>query len=277
VLLGVVGLLIPAWQSGLISSQVEICQAAQENGPQYCATYPLIPGALAYVEAHNGLVTALATIIIAVFTWKLSGATDRLRIGADNQSEVTRQMFLAENRPWISVKPVIASPLIFEADGNARVEIQFLVTNVGKGPAIGVGVEAKFYVFFGDTRPLQKQVVADQKLFPQRIRITGFTLFPNESECPSISLPIEKQDMEKYWGRFGKMDGSVTAFPPVLIGCVIYGFTFEEGVHCTGFAFDLRKGDLENPKRSYMIDSKDGNLPISSLRLTYTPFSVPPD
>ncbi len=235
---------------------------------------------LAYVTG----VLVLVTGILAAFTASLYMATVNLgkdaRKSGKKQSKITRQMFLAEHRPWIAVKPSIASDLTYDEEGNAWIAIQFVATNVGKGPAIGVMVEANLHIVSGNEQSLQRQFIEQMKLFPQRIKEFGFTLFPSEPLVYTYKLHITKNDMTDFsrnWAEMTKTKEERTAFSISLIGCVIYGFTFEDGVHQTGFIFDLDKRDPQNPNINLMIDTKDGPIPASLLKLSHTRFGMPPD
>lgn len=45
---------------------IDVCEPAYQNGAKECASYRVLPGVFvyvsAYLESHNGLVTAIATV-----------------------------------------------------------------------------------------------------------------------------------------------------------------------------------------------------------------------
>lgn len=221
----------------------------------------------------------LVTAALAIFTGYLYNATVNLgrdaKKSSDTQSDISRQMFLAENRPWISVTPKIWSALTYDAQGNGRVEIQFIATNVGKGPAIGVNVDAKLYVIFGNTPTLQRQFIEQHRQVRQQAKEFGVTLFPGEHLTATLNLPIAKQEMEEFGRSFAGQKS--TGIPTTLIGCATYGFTFEDGIHQTGFIFDLNQRDPKNSNINLVIDTKDGPIPVGMLQLNHPRLGMPPD
>jgi hypothetical protein len=232
------------------------------------------------------LTAALAAItgLLALYTARLFRATVKLgeeaKSTGKDQSAITKQMFLAENRPWILVKPSIGSDLTYDDKGSARVVIHVTTTNVGKGPAIGVSVAAKFQVVFGNTIILQQQFIEQQKQVCLQTNESGVTLFPGEQFIAKLNLPISVQEMNQLSHSFtaiAKTKEVLTAFPISLLGAVVYRFTFEEGVHQTGFIFDLNKRDPQNSNINLMIDTDDGPIPANLLQLRQTPFGIPPD
>lgn len=230
----------------------------------------------------------MATLAIGAFTLQLRKATVGLIVATDKlakdardsgetQSGISRQMFLAENRPWLSVKPSIASDLTYDTQGNARISINFLVTNIGKGPAVGISVEAKLDVSMDPPALLLRHFVEMHKSMNRGLDY-GFTLFPSEPMLVTLGLVIPIQDMEAIsmmWTEKTKKE--ITAYAVSLIGCVIYRFTFEEGVHQTGIHLDLNKIDPQRPNLNLMIDTKDGIVPAQLLRLSHARISMPPD
>ncbi len=114
------------------------------------------------------------TLLVAVFTAVLSGSTIMLWLAGERQigilkksvaaaersadvakeaadasleaNKLNREMFIAENRPWIDVRNIrIDGPLMFD-DWGAQVDIAFDVENVGKLPAINMAVAANLAI-----------------------------------------------------------------------------------------------------------------------------------
>lgn len=77
-----------------IFPDVEICQRAKDGRPENCAPYPFIPGIAAYIEAHESLITALATIAIASFTGTLWYSTRTLGV-------LTKEALIADKRAFV--------------------------------------------------------------------------------------------------------------------------------------------------------------------------------
>jgi hypothetical protein len=62
----------------------------------YCSAYELTVTLSAFVEAHNGAFTALATIAIAGFTLTLKWSTDKLWLAGERQFEHAREQAVQE-------------------------------------------------------------------------------------------------------------------------------------------------------------------------------------
>jgi hypothetical protein len=82
---------------------IEICErATDQNGPQNCATYPPIRAAVAYIEVHNGLITAISTIVIALFTGTLWSSTRA-------QGRLTEETLIAGRRAFVFATGLVPS------------------------------------------------------------------------------------------------------------------------------------------------------------------------
>jgi hypothetical protein len=94
-LLGFALLLVIFLLSSDMAAHYEICETTRE-GAKECASYNVLPYALrkvgAALDAYNGLITAIATIFIAWFTFSLRRSTDKLWDAGERQLK-----FLADN------------------------------------------------------------------------------------------------------------------------------------------------------------------------------------
>ncbi|UCI24445.1 hypothetical protein [Mesorhizobium sp. B2-8-5] len=79
-------LLVAIWQSGLMG---QVCEKAAEQQNEHCATYNLAFVILIklreFVDDNDGLITALATIVIAGFTAALWSSTRNLWLAGERQ------------------------------------------------------------------------------------------------------------------------------------------------------------------------------------------------
>jgi hypothetical protein len=62
----------------------------------YCAAYEMMVALFAFVDAHNGAVTAIATIFIGLFTYTLKRSTDKMWDAGERQIKTTRQIAAVE-------------------------------------------------------------------------------------------------------------------------------------------------------------------------------------
>lgn len=194
--------------------------------------------------------------------------TDQLIEAAANANRLTRDIFTSTERPWIRVaSPTIGSPLTYDGNGDARIVINFVLTNTGKTPAINVELEAEIHPIFGDTRPMLKAVCDRQKLRSPKAGLLGISLFPGESQRYGLNLPITRAEIEAFnknmirdfgpgWGK-GKQ-----WITPLLVGCANYKFTFAEDHHQTPFVYSLGEGKNIGP-----INVEEGPVPMSKLTL----------
>jgi len=202
---------------------------------------------------------------------------------AKQSAEVAKDTLVATNRPWISVDIGIASDLTYDAQGDARIVIKFILKNVGKSPATNVRIEPEFAVIFGDSRPFQKAISDRQKLRPAGLGNLGVTLFPGETQIHSHNLPISRVAIDTYIKKMAADYGEEAAktmgmsFLPTLVGCVDYKFTFAEGHHQTGFILDLRKRDPTNPNIALHFDIAEGTIPADRLWLIQGFIGIAPD
>src|SRR6202021_3731348 len=86
----------------LIPAHYEICEVTEKTKEEQCTAYQLIPFAgikVGYVlDKAGGIITALATIAIAVFTLTLKHATDRLWDAGERQLRLLRNTAPVQSR-----------------------------------------------------------------------------------------------------------------------------------------------------------------------------------
>jgi len=83
-----------------------------------------------------------SAIFAGVLTWSTIGLwrqTRKLAVGADEQARLTREMFVAEHRPWVECEPT-GDGTITWSEESAEFEIPFSLINVGRTPALEVCV-----------------------------------------------------------------------------------------------------------------------------------------
>jgi hypothetical protein len=111
-------------------------------------------------DAISAIVSAIATIVIAWFTVSLASSTKKLwgetqaagevtkksaqaaekaATAAEHSIQVSREAYIASERPWVSVDASMGSDLIKKPDG-IEFGVNFTVKNHGKSPAINVHI-----------------------------------------------------------------------------------------------------------------------------------------
>jgi hypothetical protein len=99
-------ILVAAWFSG---STGKICNEGQPDHEQ-CTTYNLAPFILIEIRellhSVENIITALATIAIAIFTWTLYRSSEKMWGLTRNSLALARAEFLSTHRPKIRIKHV---------------------------------------------------------------------------------------------------------------------------------------------------------------------------
>jgi hypothetical protein len=241
------------------------------------------PDSISVYTLFLALVTALLALAAPVqlnLLRRAEGIATTTAEAAKNSADVAKDTLIVTNRAWISVNIGIGSDLTYDAQGDARVVIKFVMKNVGNSPAVNVQVDPEFAVVFGDAQPFQKEISDRQKRRPAGLGNLGVTLFPGETQTHSRNLPISRASIDAFNQKRSTdlgLKNVGTVFMPTLVGCIDYKFTFAEEHHQTGFILDLRKRDPENPNTALAFDVQEGVIPAARLWLTQGFIGVPPD
>ncbi len=192
---------------------------------------------------------------------------------AKKSAEVAEKTLVAIQRPWVSVKASIASDLKFTPEGG-RVSILFRLKNIGQTPATGTWIDARIF----PSGPKRDAFTEKKKLCSRREsaspkgKAMGHILFPGDEVVLIESLPISSKEIEQFrvdMAEYHK-DPSLKTFPvisPALVGCVSYGFAFDNSFHSTGIAEDIHRIDPKHPGAAFGIEPSAGDVPQNLLRL----------
>ena len=97
-----------------------------------------------FIDRHDASITALATIIIAAFTFTLWVSNEKMWSATEKTVELTRQSLIASQRAWLTVEISLIDgqkQIIFGKDG-AVLPIRIDMKNIGTAPAIKVSWHA---------------------------------------------------------------------------------------------------------------------------------------
>lgn len=108
----------------LLTLYANHCQHETNADHKECAGYETGSLLGAFLEAHNGAITAIATAFIAGFTWTLWRAAERLRKAGDKQAELTTII----ERAYLSVEP--GGIRLYGADDD-RMACDIIIHNAG--------------------------------------------------------------------------------------------------------------------------------------------------
>jgi hypothetical protein len=198
---------------------------------------------------------------------------------AKKSADIAEKTMIGTQRPWVSVRLNLWSGLKFDEQGG-HVSIVLRMKNVGNSPAVGTHVDAEVVLGFGPKYAIaeQKRMLATrQKAGPRLVDSTfGYMLFPGEEFLYEINFLISREQIKKYqteMSRDFKKDRTIFKFiNPNIVGCVIYGFSFDESVHKTGFIGEIFTVDPLHPNGRYVIDSEAGDVPLDLLTLHISEF-----
>jgi hypothetical protein len=216
--------------------------------------------AVRWFDGHDGLMTALATVVMAVFTGFLAKyAADQGAITERQLNMMERQIDAAE-RPWIAVSFVPIGPLSFDKDGG-ELRLKVTLKNTGHTPAVGVATNAE-----GNFPNTPEEILAKQKEICQAFSFGsanfGDTIFPNETATFEINASFSDEDMAK--GKAPIKDMGLFRHATVGV-CVGYKFAFDHDLasdnHHSGFATQLFRKDADGGGRIL----PDRTVPLSQL------------
>ena len=132
------------------------CESDHANN-EYCAAYEMTAALGGFLDAHNGTVTAIATVFIGLFTYTLKQATDKLWKAGDEQfrlaketadrqaGEIQEQLrltrenvefarleFNATHRPRLVIRE---AHMLIPTGRDPTAGVRFIVANAGEGGA----------------------------------------------------------------------------------------------------------------------------------------------
>lgn len=188
---------------------------------------------------------------------------------SNNQLAVLRTQIDSEERPWIEVRPPIASSALSIRNGTAEMEIAFVLRNVGHSAAwTQINPQLYFFdaagpnprapaiqqdsVWCGPPDPGMKPPPVAQYINP---RAMSLVLFPGNTNADSplhirITSPIPPDSFRQP--------------KAMLIGCVAYKHLDRQQFKNTGFIYSI---EITEGVPTF----KDGDIPVERLRLDRWP------
>jgi len=267
-LIGFLLLLAAAWLSG---STAEICKEAK-TGQEQCAAYNLALFLLIeireFLHSIEGVITALATIAVAWFTWTLWRSSEKMWIVTKESADTARSSLIASNRAWI--RPAISPAGKFRIDkngisGSVRVEM----TNVGNAPASHINIEVWMAPYIDGQTPWDL-------LKSKSIRIhrptVGYSLFPGEVFPKDkgiggwhVGVQVRRDDCERAAAQGKNQNKIITLY---VYGCITYTFASNPvGCHQTRFIYQLGRNPLTSPFQPYISIAEDDEISGEDLWL----------
>jgi hypothetical protein len=203
---------------------VNICEKGAENTQQHCSAYNVFD--LIFRKIGEGLFdaafwTAAATIAVAVFTYTLKRATDKLWAASKEQTLLTREALEATERAFVFVKHHSVLP---PSEHNSIYVLQIHLQNTGKTPTRHARGNASIKTFQGE--------IPEEFNFPdiQPEKETAMLIGPDHSITNAVEVPPAIIDAVAH----GK-------FRLYMWGWIDYNDVFKGTLrHRTEFCFEVR-------------------------------------
>jgi hypothetical protein len=147
-----------------------------------------------WLVVFTALLAIVAAAQAALFVWQLRYMRDGLKDAAvaakaaetaakaaDESNKISRDLFIQEHRPWLSISIVPASNLRIDGSGKVSCDMIMTLENHGSSPAINV-ISAGIDVIYKESEIISTQDEKIRKInsFMQRGRNDGIVLFPKE-------------------------------------------------------------------------------------------------
>lgn len=215
----------------------KICIQNEKSNQFACEHYNLALAALLQIykaiDAASIIITALATVAVAGFTFTLWSVTGRA-------VDLARDEFVANLRPWLFIEPTLASDLTFERQ-SGRVSINFKFRNTGNAPALNIMLNCHFITIEDRAPTLLNEIMAEQTRYYSALKrpspmVIGHSLFPREDMLMPLNMSINQDEIERHTkGKKG------AGFSLILVGSASYRSPVDDSIHHTGFIYRLRK------------------------------------
>jgi hypothetical protein len=251
-----------------------------------------LAASLRWIDTHNGLLTAAATVAIAFLTYYVARFTYE-------QGQITnRQLAVmeADQRPWIATTIEPAESLAIGPD-SARLKFKYSLENTGRTPAFNVVPIPEIIAqmsggypqylslqqpFMPPINPIVEVKKSCDKYGPDINKfiaegitlLFGNTIFPQKvilhEEIAEIHFPAANQNsLSPSLNNIGQIVLPRTMIGSVyLVSCVVYRASNGTKHHQTGDVFYIQRIDPNNPDKTIDIDLTIGGVvPKGELRL----------
>jgi hypothetical protein len=192
----------------LVPGSHEICKEGGRGQPESCTPYQIIPfvgiKVAETLDKAGGIITAFATIAIAIFTLTLKRATDKLWAAGERQISavedanlISRESIVAARRAWLSVEDVkFIHPTRFTGEG-FLLRVEATVKNLGQTPATSVRVDFESYYANENIENFpsaNERVISRTRKSPRQL---GTTIFPQDTLIQRLVWADDQNKIEK--------------------------------------------------------------------------------
>ena len=210
-----------------------------------------IDGALVRYTGWTTFYTLLLFLVAAVqaglFMWQLklmrrstkdagdaARAAEKAAIAAEHSIQVSRDAYIASERPWVSVDAAIRTDL-FKKQQGIEFGVNFNVKNYGKSPAINVHIfyEVITLKIAADQFGGARQRIAERGDHAKVGKDMGIHLFPSEAKIIPWTNYLSNEEIKNL--TYTPLTGLIPSF--YVVGAVFYQSAFDEEIHQTGFNY----------------------------------------
>jgi len=158
---------------------------------------------------------------------------------ANEANQLSRETFVAGQRPWVSLTRAALISISYNVNG-ANFRVVYTIKNVGRSPAQGATVEVRVSTISQNWNPEaeQRRLCDEIKGRPDSPGWLRYVLFPDETNSFDITVTISKDEIEAA-RNFGSTRTDFIS--PVIIGCVDYRLASGSDHHQTGFIFNVNE------------------------------------
>jgi hypothetical protein len=250
-------------------------QTKAQTAPEDCASVNVLVvrswtdlrrGTGRLVRHYRDDITAISTLIVAIFTCTLWWVTLRMvRVAQDQRADTRRAINIATeanrisqqsldathraivvaNRPWLDLNVVIVSGIHWDLNG-ANITISSKSRNFGSAPAINTNITPKLY--FPNKNTNQSRIELNK--FAEGIRDQDFSntpgigkiVFPDQVHSETWGIPLMRSDIAKSHEVYRAVPNHPLAeqMTLALLVVVTYRSANSPIVHYTGRAFGIR-------------------------------------
>jgi hypothetical protein len=203
-----------------------------------------------FVENKGEAVLATFTVILAISTILLWLATRDLFEAGEEQLKLARDIFVADNRPWLQILEMkFLHPLKID-DNGINIYLQCSVKNTGNSPALNAVLHPVGYINCLD--PLEKQVLQEASEVTREHGIWGSAVFQGETTLLEMGIIISKADLQVHLDKMDLFlannptikssdERKMIASPDIQItGCVSYQKPFgPPKLHHSWFVYNV--------------------------------------
>lgn len=215
-------------------------------------------------QAELLVVQALLSVVGSiVLLYTLYMTLQSLRLAQKN-NEQQRQLFISDQRPWVSLRAELL--YIQYSRDDLGMKVRFTVRNSGKTTALHVWIASEFRPYHLDTAiwDLQRDFAARMRTtYEARLvegsPVLGFSILPGSDRQHDEVYSVPKKEISAPPNTSPRW-----RLQPHIIGCVTY--TSESGlpVYQTRFIIEFRQG---GDKGSSIIDLDPENSPFTDIAI----------